>query len=927
MRYKTLILILMSIICLACVEANIMCYQPMANISNCGNPLGGYYYIDAAYNNWTNNNSIRDGDFSTYSNASNVNYETAIMSRFLMPPYANNYSKTVWRKQSAGQFNITLSNNVSGIWSTKIGSYIQFTHYSMNLPVTPRMGVNTYMYVYNSSSYILYLVNESYTASLTTPANSHYYESGIWWNLSIEPIYPINGSTIQSPQVNVTYPIWDGNYYDYENISIFYDNNFKRKINKSTFSFCQQDSFTTSSNCGNSDNATCWIESGTGAWANGGAGTCGYDGGWGYANPSTGTAYEYQNITSNIYSQGIKNNSLITLSYYKYGGLESCGGTGYTYYLINKTINNTCFKSSMRFNITVMRPIVNGQTQGIYLQCLNSSAGWTTIYSDTWAAFSFCYISSIGYDGFSINWNLTNPIYNLTDSLFLSEGRHNISIEASNSTFTGNITNTTFFVDYSETINLSTAIETQLASFYLYLNKSSGLTTNANITFNGTFYTPTKITGTDYDIYTAQINMPLVPGIYSSSYSYMWNYSVTDGTSTSLGNTSGLITVTKVIVYPCNNASLGNVTSLYIVTKDENTASTLLKSRIEIEAKYYQNDPTNYSTANYTLTDGWNYSICVHPNITIYGDIFIKYNVSGGFSNRWYIYNGTFNNISQNLTLYNYDYTTGISELDWIVRDKSNYKYYPNVVASLERNYVGEGLWRTVQMSQSDNFGLTLFNVREKDTDYRLVFRDTSNNLLDSTTSMRFSCTSGLCSITYLLLPFASTIIGPDISASATFNNNTKIVTINWKDNQGKTTTINTLVTKTINAQEVTICDLSQTGTGGTQTCNVSNYTDTVWINIFATKNGQNVSQFGQTINIPSQKLFNLVGKEESYFWTFGIMLTTAMFGVFSPVGAIMAMLFGLISAYLLGIGGGITYTVIILACVIGMVIGFKVKS
>jgi hypothetical protein len=96
---------------------------------------------------------------------------------------------------------------------------------------------------------------------------------------------------------------------------------------------------------------------------------------------------------------------------------------------------------------------------------------------------------------------------------------------------------------------------------------------------------------------------------------------------------------------------------------------------------------------------------------------------------------------------------------------------------------------------------------------------------------------------------------------------------------------------------------------------------------VVGTTDGVASLQFGKMIDLGTTKLTDFIGKQEGYFWTFVIVVTCVMFGIFSPVGGIIAMVVGLIFASLLGIGGAISTTLIILVSVIGVIIGLKVKS
>ena len=83
----------------------------------------------------------------------------------------------------------------------------------------------------------------------------------------------------------------------------------------------------------------------------------------------------------------------------------------------------------------------------------------------------------------------------------------------------------------------------------------------------------------------------------------------------------------------------------------------------------------------------------------------------------------------------------------------------------------------------------------------------------------------------------------------------------------------------------------------------------------------------GEWIGLESTSLHNIVGTAESVLWTFGILLIVIMFGMFSPVGAVISGVIGLIFIYYLGIFSAITVPFLIVAILLGVIIGIKVRS
>jgi len=332
-------------------------------------------------------------------------------------------------------------------------------------------------------------------------------------------------------------------------------------------------------------------------------------------------------------------------------------------------------------------------------------------------------------------------------------------------------------------------------------------------------------------------------------------------------------------------------------------------------------------TFNFSFSDNSNdYLLCIYPpDATIQSNMYIKYTTADGFTHRYYYVNETFTDTIKNLSLYNFNYTTDISDLKITLRNKNTYSYMGNIIGKLQRHYVGEGVWRTMQMDESGDFGIVFFNIIEEDTDYKIIFVDRDNNILETSESMKFVCAAGVCDLVYLLVPYSDTATDYNMILDWDFDNTTGIITIDWEEPTGDPVTFTSRVTRETMGNSLLLCNTTSNGASGTHTCNVSGLTGTFFIAGESTKSPTEY-QLSEWLTIYPTLLVDLIGEQEGAFWVFGIVLTTVMFGIFSPVGAVIAMVIGLIFIYFLGLMSAISFTFIIIACVVGVVIGLKVK-
>ena len=442
---------------------------------------------------------------------------------------------------------------------------------------------------------------------------------------------------------------------------------------------------------------------------------------------------------------------------------------------------------------------------------------------------------------------------------------------------------------------------------------------SADLYFNDTLI----INSTSVDVGSTWKINNTIGGYTTGVYNYSWVIEITqaDGNK-SEANITGEI---EIFAFGIDDCSSYNYTTLYINIFDENTPSAALNATVEIDAEIWISSPSN-SRQFYQLLEGNStYRFCLlNPNAEFFTDMYMKYTTDDGFTHRYYLVNESLTNVTKNVSMYNFNTTTDISDMKITVRDYDTYQYLPNIITKLQRRYPAEGVWRTVQMDESGDFGLVFFNIKEENTDYRLLFYDRSNNLLKTTEKMKFICDSGVCQLTFTISPYSQIMIAEPVEVIANYDNSTKILTVTWTDPDAGTRSVRTLVTKETITGTVDICDQTQSGAAGTVVCNVSAYSGDILLSVIT----DNMAADSQWINIARQKLGTVLNVLEASVWTFAIMVTVAMFGVFiGAVATVIATIIGLIIVYYIGLFNPITLTFIIIASAVGIAIGIKLRN
>lgn len=371
--------------------------------------------------------------------------------------------------------------------------------------------------------------------------------------------------------------------------------------------------------------------------------------------------------------------------------------------------------------------------------------------------------------------------------------------------------------------------------------------------------------------------------------------------------------------YKVNDCENGTPT-LYFQTFDEDNPTDLLNTTMELELTFLAE---NY-TYNLEYELGNNHTVCLFPNDSIVrADAYAKYTTPNGYTHRWYLINRSLSSTPYVVNMYNFNVTTGKSDLKLTIRRNDNYKYFENIITQLQRKYVAEGVWRTVQMDESGDFGLVFFNIIEENTDYRLIYSDRNNNILKTTESLKFICTAGVCELTQQLDPYSASASSDIPTITTLFDNSTGHLNVSWVAVSGNSVSMAARVTRETLTGTTEVCDLSGSGSEGTLSCPTQPYTGTFQLDVTVGEEPQQTEFFQSD----EETLSDFISIAESAIWTFIIMVAIIMFGLFSPVGVVIATVLGIILIYFLGIMAPITIGFVAVSTVIGIAIAIKVKT
>lgn len=492
----------------------------------------------------------------------------------------------------------------------------------------------------------------------------------------------------------------------------------------------------------------------------------------------------------------------------------------------------------------------------------------------------------------------------------------------------GDLNCVTEYLNYYK-YNYSIAFENKIIEglidvpYVLTINKTGVPIEKNNSIFiiNNISYIPDKNISSNYIVFSKYISYGLINDTQDLNLSF--NFTINDA--------NFLINKTQTIY----NISLYNCTtgnqSIRFNVYDEDITTTLLNSNIKYYGSFWVNDSNIATNISGYVNDSNYLAICINPYFAkIKVDLYLQYKSNGGFTHRWYLVNHTISNQTTNVSMYNFDSTTGISDVKIVARDRATYSYISNLIGMLQRLYVAEGIWRTVQMDETGDYGQLFYNIYEENTDYRFIFMERSTQrILETSESLKFVCTDTRCDLTYIIDTNGYGVSEPDSGVNVIYNNESKNITVSWNDPTGGTTNINVRITKETGSDTTLLYDSTLSGSSGQEEYEIGESLGLIYVDVTATKNGQQYYDYSNFIEVDSGQdmLSNLLTDYDGILWAFGIILTVSLFGLFSPVSGLISMMFGLVVVYFLDLTLAVTLPMVILAAILSILIGIKVKS
>lgn len=446
------------------------------------------------------------------------------------------------------------------------------------------------------------------------------------------------------------------------------------------------------------------------------------------------------------------------------------------------------------------------------------------------------------------------------------------------------------------------------------------------LVFNGTNYPATKSEEDSRFFFTRTITTPAI-GTYSGDWNktFYWNFTIYNDNGNHYFNQSSFYqqNYTTIAIDNCTDYE---ILAINFTLKDEDTQDTipsnLTNSTIETDVMIYS--PTDVDS-NFTYHNVWinhtNPQICIsNESINWYIDSTTSYVSEGRVKEYHYFdhFNLSNNSIPQNVNLYDLNENRSTSFL--LRYYDCNYLNPTGAIIDINRYYVGDGLFRSVEMGMTDPDGQTRGHFVTEDIKYRFIVRQ-DGELLLTTPEYLAICQTVPCQIN--LYEDCGQGGYEDWTQTANLNHNldlnetSRTITFTFSTTDGSTPEMRLNVSMFPFLNE-SVCDESITSSSGTLSCTIpltfENYTHYVE----TTMSGQQV-EWG---------FFEIEQTAHTYFGYTGLLMTALLVLSLALMGAstgIVAVLFftvlGLIASSILLIIdlGWVSLTYVIVCAIIIM--------
>jgi len=349
--------------------------------------------------------------------------------------------------------------------------------------------------------------------------------------------------------------------------------------------------------------------------------------------------------------------------------------------------------------------------------------------------------------------------------------------------------------------------------------------------YNGTSYSASASEYEANKYYVSRThNIPLVNA--DVNITFYWN--VTLETGSPIATSSKNQTIKNLGI---DNCSTNTFVIFNFTMADEDSQTKLVGSTdqtkldISLVLSTTSNSflPLNYSGKYNRINPA---AICTSINLNNSAyrvDALVEYSAKDKFVEYYNIQNYLLTNATgnQNITLYNLNSSKG-TEFKVTYKD-SNFNLVPGALIQIQRKYINEGIFKTVEIPMIGSAGYTIAHLLRNDAIYNLIVLK-NGVILDSFTNIVADCQNPTLSQCVINInSFSSSVnieefsITDDFTATLTYNSTTRAINSTFLIPSGTSAVVSLNVTLIDGLGSTLACSDTLTASGGTLGCIVPN--------------------------------------------------------------------------------------------------------
>lgn len=449
--------------------------------------------------------------------------------------------------------------------------------------------------------------------------------------------------------------------------------------------------------------------------------------------------------------------------------------------------------------------------------------------------------------------------------------------------------------------NPSSVVEGSGQTFYITFDINSTYDVDsASLVYNGTEYTGTfNIAGSKYNI-SYDLNIPGV--VDNSNASYYWSVTLSD--STQINTTAQNVTVNNLNIGSC---SLYNYT-LFNISLFEERNKNALNGNINVDIDIFTSDRSNnviqYSNNFSSVSTA---TICLENDLgsSVFSmDVIMQYESTGFATELYHYYNYTLNNDSLPQVVDLYDLNSSHATEFLITYKDENFLAVDKALINIQRKYVEDGVFRTVELPLTDRYGQTTASFDTEKGIYTIVVTK-NNQILGTFSDITVICQDALLGDCDLNLnSLASTSSFDDwndydgVSFQTSFDPDTRTIEKTFTSTDGSVKRVTLTSYKSDAYLKTLVCNDSLNSASGTLSCTIPSSFGNISVTSYTYVQNNLVNTESYRIDVNPFDLFGY----DAYVMVILLLLTLPFMFVSSGIGVIVSSIAGLVMAGMLNL-------------------------